>query len=300
MKDLSPREQSLVELQPKINSKPPWNQSGVYLGAPQEAWHSRRHAPRPSKAKLQWNLLQNPELTTLKPSVPESTSREPRARKTNRQSSPEAPISRTLKRTPEDDRRERWRKICSHQSHDPGLEPLVSFLRGETEQLSLRQTTHLAKIADQFVLDSRDAWFYVSRNTSERPRDAADRLRLVVLQDLHGDTLHYCHADLQRYHPDLQRLRKEFYWIGMFKGAERYVKECVGCVTAKGLPRNPGSSPSNLLATRPFQVVSMDFVIPLPQSARGNTALLPLQCAFSGFIMCKAMASTEAQDVAEA
>ncbi|OWZ04306.1 reverse transcriptase [Phytophthora megakarya] len=86
----------------------------------------------------------------------------------------------------------------------------------------------------------------------------------------------------------------------MFKDTERYVKECVDCVTAKGLPRNPGPSPGNVLATRPFQVVSMDFVISLPRSTRGNTALLLFQCAFSGFIMCKAMASTEAQDVSEA
>ncbi|OWY95396.1 hypothetical protein PHMEG_00034610, partial [Phytophthora megakarya] len=34
------------------------------------------------------------------------------------------------------------------------------FLRDETEQLSLRQTTHLTKIAGQFVLDFRDALFY--------------------------------------------------------------------------------------------------------------------------------------------
>ncbi|OWY97845.1 reverse transcriptase, partial [Phytophthora megakarya] len=175
---------------------------------------------------------------------------------------------------------------------------------GETERLSLRQTTHLAKIANQLVLDSRDALFYVSRNTPERPRDAADRLRLVVPQDLQEDILHHCHADFQGARQGIirtcERLRKEFYWIGMFKYTERYVKECVDCVTAKGLPRNPGSSPGNLLATRPFQVVSMDFVIPLPQSTRGNTALLLFQCAFSVFIMCKAMASTEAQDVAEA
>ncbi|OWZ12982.1 reverse transcriptase, partial [Phytophthora megakarya] len=174
----------------------------------------------------------------------------------------------------------------------------------DAQQLSLRQTTHLTKIADQFVLDSRDALFYVSRNIPERPRHAADRLCLVVPQDLQGNILHHCHADLQGAHQGIirtcERLRKEFYWIGMFKDTERYVKECVDCVTAKGLPQNPGSSPGNLLATRPFQVVSMDFVIPLHQSARGNTALLLFQCAISGFIMCKAMVSTEAQDVAEA
>ncbi|OWZ07254.1 reverse transcriptase, partial [Phytophthora megakarya] len=202
---------------------------------------------------------------------------------------------------PEDVRTERWRRICSHQAHDLGLAPLVKFLRGETEHLSLNQTTHLAKIADQFVLDSRDALFYVSRSTPERPRDAADRLRLVVPQDLQEDILHHCHADFQGAHQGIirtyERLRKEFYWIGMFKDTERYVKECVDCVTAKGLPRNPGPSPGNLLATRLFQVVSMDFVIPLPRSVRGNMALLLFQCAFSGFIMCMAMASTESQDV---
>ncbi|OWY98151.1 reverse transcriptase [Phytophthora megakarya] len=113
----------------------------------------------------------------------------------------------------------------------------------------------------------------------KRPRDTAD-LRLVVPWDLQEDILHHCHVD--------------------FQDTERYVKECVDCVTAKGLPRNPGPSPGNLLATRPFQVVSMDFVIPLPRFARGNTAFLLFQCASSGFIMCKAMASTEAQDVSEA
>ncbi|OWY93728.1 hypothetical protein PHMEG_00036770 [Phytophthora megakarya] len=76
----------------------------------------------------------------------------------------------------------------------PGTRPGASAF-GTTEHLSLKQTTHLAKIADQFVLDSRDALFYVSRSTPERPRDAADRLRLVVPQDLQEDILHHCHAD---------------------------------------------------------------------------------------------------------
>ncbi|OWZ00126.1 LOW QUALITY PROTEIN: reverse transcriptase, partial [Phytophthora megakarya] len=218
---------------------------------------------------------------------------------------PRSPNCQDFEEDPENVRRERWRRICSHQAHDLGLAPLVKFLRGETEHLSLKQTTYLVKIADRFVLDPLDALFYEIRSTPERPRDAADRLRLIVLQDLQEDILHHCHANFQGAHQGIirtsyERLRKEFYWIGMFKDTERYVKECVDCVTAKVLPRNPGPSPGNLLATRRFQVVSMDFVIPLPQSARGNTALLLFEGAFSGFIMCKAMASTEAQDVSEA
>ncbi|OWZ13554.1 reverse transcriptase [Phytophthora megakarya] len=159
-------------------------------------------------------------------------------------------------------------------------------------------------MANQFVLDSQDDLFYVNRNTPERPRDAVDRLCLVISRDLQEDILHHCHVDFQGAHQGIirtyERLPTEFYWIGMFKHTEQYVKECVDCVTAKGLSRNPGPTLGNLLATRPFQVVSMDFVILLLRSAWANTALLLFQCAFSGFIMSKAMASTEAQAVAEA
>ncbi|POM72072.1 Reverse transcriptase, partial [Phytophthora palmivora] len=44
----------------------------------------------------------------------------------------------------------------------------------------------------------------------------------------------------------------------------------------------------------------MDFAIPLPKSRRGNTALLLFQCAFTGFVMGKAMADTTALCVAKA
>ncbi|POM71336.1 Reverse transcriptase [Phytophthora palmivora] len=51
---------------------------------------------------------------------------------------------------------------------------------------------------------------------------------------------------------------------------------------------------------RPFQLVFMDFVKPLRKSGRGNTALLPFQCAFPGFEMGKPMVDTTALSVAKA
>ncbi|KAG3231248.1 hypothetical protein PI124_g23657 [Phytophthora idaei] len=44
----------------------------------------------------------------------------------------------------------------------------------------------------------------------------------------------------------------------------------------------------------------MDFVTPLPKSRRGNTALLLFQCAFTGYVIAKAMANTSALKVAQA
>ncbi|OWZ01536.1 hypothetical protein PHMEG_00027055 [Phytophthora megakarya] len=67
----------------------------------------------------------------------------------------------------------------------------------------------------------------------------------------------------------------------------------------KDLPQLRGYSPGNVLTERPFQVVSMDFVIPLPRSRRGNTALLLWQCSFTGFVIAKAMSATDALAVAK-
>jgi hypothetical protein len=86
----------------------------------------------------------------------------------------------------------------------------------------------------------------------------------------------------------------------MFKDIQTYVKNCVDCSTGKGKPRYQGESPGNMLASYPFQIVSMDFVTDLPPSYRGNTRLLLFQCSFTGFNMCKPMARWTAEDVAKA
>ncbi|GMG15718.1 unnamed protein product [Phytophthora fragariaefolia] len=57
--------------------------------------------------------------------------------------------------------------------------------------------------------------------------------------------------------------------------------------------------PGNVLAERPFQLLSMDFVTPLPKTRQGNTSLLLFQCSFTGYVITKAMSRTKAQDVAE-
>ncbi|GMF50568.1 unnamed protein product [Phytophthora fragariaefolia] len=85
----------------------------------------------------------------------------------------------------------------------------------------------------------------------------------------------------------------------MYADVEYYVKECVDCASGKGRPPNEGPSPGNIEPRRPFEVVSMDFVTHMPESERGNTFLLLFQDAFSGYVMCKPMRSTTAQDVAE-
>ncbi|OWZ10509.1 reverse transcriptase, partial [Phytophthora megakarya] len=165
----------------------------------------------------------------------------------------------------------------------------IYFLNGEVDRFTLHRLREIAKVADLFALDAHP-------KTGE--------LRLVVPVTLREDILHYAHEDFQGGHQGIKRthekLRYEFYWPGMYTDVERHVKECVDCASGKGHPSNPGPSPGNIEPRRPFEVVSMDFVTHMPKSERGNTFLLLFQDMFSGFVMCKPMSSTTAQDVAEA
>ncbi|GMF54310.1 unnamed protein product [Phytophthora fragariaefolia] len=69
----------------------------------------------------------------------------------------------------------------------------------------------------------------------------------------------------------------------------------------KGCPRGlQNGGPICAEWRRPLQMVSMDFVIPLPKSRRGNTALLLFLSAFTGFVMAKAVSDISALCVAQA
>ncbi|OWY93491.1 hypothetical protein PHMEG_00037103 [Phytophthora megakarya] len=109
------------------------------------------------------------------------------------------------------------------------------------------------------------------------------------------EVLHNCHDSIEGGHQvvvrSYQRVKHDYYWIGLYADVEN--------ILSKSLPQLRGYSPGNVLAERPFQVVSMDFVIPLPRSRRGNTALLLWQCSFTGFVIAKAMLDTDALTVAK-
>ncbi|GMF37366.1 unnamed protein product [Phytophthora lilii] len=118
------------------------------------------------------------------------------------------------------------------------------------------------------------------------------------------EVLQSCHDSFEGGHQGVvrtyHRVKNAYYWLGMYADVERHVKSWSDCCSSKSKPQLRGYSPGNIMADYPFQIVSMDFVIPLPRSRRSNTALLLFQCSFTGFVMGKAMADTTALSVAQA
>ena len=85
----------------------------------------------------------------------------------------------------------------------------------------------------------------------------------------------------------------------MYADVVRDVQACDDCSTSKSNPALKGYLPGNMVFERPSQVVSMDFVIPLPKTRRRDTALLLFQDHFTGLVIAKAMNDTSALEIAK-
>ncbi|OWY99214.1 LOW QUALITY PROTEIN: reverse transcriptase [Phytophthora megakarya] len=194
---------------------------------------------------------------------------------------------------------ERWRRIKLHQEEDEYLAEIRAFLNDDLDRFSSTRLKKISKVADLFVLDDRGVLYRLPHSVRGRPRDAVDNLSPEFTP-----MLHHAHEDFQGGHQGItlthEKLRTEFDWPGMYADVQHFVKECVDCASGKGAPPNAEPSPGNIEPRYPFEAVSMDFVTHMPESARGNTFLLLFQDMFSGYVMCKPMSSTTAQDVAEA
>ncbi|GMF46647.1 unnamed protein product [Phytophthora fragariaefolia] len=129
-------------------------------------------------------------------------------------------------------------------------------------------------------------------------------LRLVVPTMMIQEVLQSCHDSLERGHPGIvrtfHRVKADYYWIGLYADVEKHVRSCPHCSSINSRPQLRGYSPGSVLAERPLPIVSMDFDILLLKYRMGNTVLLLFQCAFTGFVMAKAMLNTSTLCVAQA
>ncbi|GMF61144.1 unnamed protein product [Phytophthora fragariaefolia] len=181
---------------------------------------------------------------------------------------------------------------------------LKAYLRGDVESLSFKRAANASKLADRFVLDEDGLLQYVGKGRNlDEVGEHEPQLRLVIPTTMIDEVLQSCHDSIEGGHHGItrtfHRVKKDYYWVGLYATVTRHVHACADCSTSKGIPHLKGYSPGNVLAERPFQLLSMDFVTPLPKTRRWNTSLLLFQYSFTGYVIAKAMSSIKAQDVAE-
>ncbi|GMF47804.1 unnamed protein product [Phytophthora fragariaefolia] len=200
---------------------------------------------------------------------------------------------------------ERHRRVGRAQDEELRWANLKLVLKGDSSSLGYKAAGEAWKMADRFVL-SDDGLLYFLGEDRRWGKDRMNEtvLRLVVPTTMVQEVLQSCHDSLEGGHQGIvrtfHRVKADNYWIILYADVERYVRSRPDCSSSKSRHQLREYSPGNILAEPPLQIVSMDFVIPLPKSRRGNTALLLFQCEFTGFVTAKAMLDTSALYVAQA
>lgn len=106
--------------------------------------------------------------------------------------------------------------------------------------------------------------------------------RKTIIEELHADPT-AAHFGIFKTH---RRLSLRYYWPGMYKDVVDYIKSCEVCKAYKhATTATPGLMGRPKVCSRPFQVISVDIVGPMPRSRSGFTNLLVVTCCFSKYTL---------------
>ena len=108
-------------------------------------------------------------------------------------------------------------------------------------------------------------------------------LRMKIIKELHEEG----HVGRDR---TMQLISKSYFWPSIRKEVEKFVQRCHICQVSKGSATNAGLYMPLPIPTKPWVDVSMDFVLGLPRTQRGNDSIYVVVDRFSKmvhFIACK-------------
>lgn len=113
--------------------------------------------------------------------------------------------------------------------------------------------------------------------------------KLVVPKTLISEVLTTAHDSITIAHPGFQRtlsrVRKNFFWWGMYKHIANYIQSCVSCCERRGYnPKNKAPLQRVEIANRPFEKIAMDAVGPLPITNSGNKHVIVISDYFTRWV----------------
>ena len=139
---------------------------------------------------------------------------------------------------------------------------------------------------------------------TQAPQRNHKYLQLVAPYSIRKRILHIFHNSVTGGHFAYQRtylkISAKFYWPNMREEIHEYCKACIDC-TANRAPGPKAFLKPLELATRPNQVIGVDFLGPIkPMSPQGNKFIMVMTDKFSKFVRIAALPDLKAETAAKA
>lgn len=105
-------------------------------------------------------------------------------------------------------------------------------------------------------------------------------IRLEIMKANHDEVMHL------GFEKSLARIRQRFYWPKMAKELKHHIQTCSTCKEVKTPSTSVTPQMGEMrIAEHPWQIVSADFVGPLPRSKQGNQYILVVSDLFSKWVL---------------
>ena len=170
--------------------------------------------------------------------------------------------------------REQVRDALRQAQHDdPFCGPLITRMEApDVAEGSRAEKRWVSRAVPNFELC--EGVLYRRKAPSTLAAPVGDRLLLVVpdplkpamLRVVHDDPVSGGHLGITKAYT---KLMERYWWRGMYRDVASHCISCTECASGKGYPQSTRYS-SIPLPDRPFQLVGVDTVGPLPETAAGN------------------------------
>ena len=97
-----------------------------------------------------------------------------------------------------------------------------------------------------------------------------------------------------------KKIRDLYYWKGMRNSIIKFVKACKLCKMNKVTKRTKEASIVTTTPIKPFDIVSIDTVGPLPKTAKNNRYCITMQCDLTKYVIIIPTENKEAETIARA
>lgn len=190
--------------------------------------------------------------------------------------------------------------LITLQQQDPVIGPFLNFWhqkrspdRLERKRLS-RSVQELVRQWDR--LFDQEGLLY---RRFHRPDGGEEQYQLILPEALREEVLQQLHQG--HGHQGIERttelVRQRCYWPGMYEHIKQWCQRCQRCAMAKPLPSITRTPMGHLLASRPNQILAIDFTL-LDRSRDGREHVLIMTDVFSKFTQAVSTRDQRAPTVA--
>ena len=162
--------------------------------------------------------------------------------------------------------------IFAFQRKDPNIMEIIDYLENEQLPRNQNRARQILLTEDVYFLDEFNLLYHL--DTTDKRGRKGRHAQLVIPPPLRHEVLVNAHDDLSGGHfgvyKTYEKLRDRFYWKGMYKDVEHWVRSCVDCATRKN-PKSKARAPLLLIPVDgAFQRLAVDVLGPLPVTWSGN------------------------------